>query len=76
MGTESLVSQPRGWVARTWHFLRHEVPAEVLKITWPTLAELRKATTVILVFVFAIGLAIGWFDLLLQYVLVVLPGGR
>ena len=76
VGTESLAPEQRGRFARAWHFFAQEVPAEVRKVTWPTWPELKKATTVIIIFVFAMGLAIGWFDVLLQYLLVVLPGGR
>jgi len=50
-----------------------EVKGEVLKITWPTRDELRKATMVILVFVIVVAVIIGAMDLILQWILVSLP---
>jgi preprotein translocase subunit SecE len=69
MGAESLAREERGRLGRVVAFLQ-DVRAEVRKVTWPTWPELKKATTVIVIFVFALGLAIGWFDVLLQFVLV------
>jgi len=64
-----LAREERGRLARAVDFLR-DVQAELKKVTWPTWPELKKATTVIIVFVFVLGIAIGWFDVLLQFVLV------
>ena len=75
MAAESVAQRERNRVGLVIDFFR-DVAAELRKVTWPTWPELKKATTVIVIFVFAIGLAIGWFDLLLQYLLVLLPGGR
>ena len=75
MAAESVAQRERSRVGSVIDFFR-DVSAELRKVTWPTWPELKKATTVIVIFVFAIGLAIGWFDLLLQYLLVLLPGGR
>ena len=69
MGSDTLTRGERGRVARVAAFLR-DVQAEIKKVTWPTWPELKKATTIIIIFVFVLGLAIGWFDVLLQYVLV------
>ncbi|MGH7699473.1 MAG: preprotein translocase subunit SecE [Gemmatimonadales bacterium] len=69
MAGESLAREGRSWPVRVVAFLA-EVKAEMRKVTWPTWPELKKATTVIVIFVFALGLAIGWFDVLLQFVLV------
>ena len=69
MGAESLTRDERGRLARVVAFLQ-DVRAEVRKVTWPTWPELKKATTIIVIFVFVMGLAIGWFDVLLQFVLV------
>ncbi len=44
---------------------------EVRKVTWPTWEELKKATTVIVIFVAVLGLVIGWMDWLLQQIFVV-----
>ncbi len=51
-----------------------EVRAEVLKITWPGKDELRKATLVILGFVAFVSVLIGLLDIILQFLLVTLPG--
>ena len=51
-----------------------EVRAEVLKITWPAKDELRKATLVILGFVALVSVLIGVLDIILQFLLVTLPG--
>ena len=44
---------------------------ELRKCTWPTWDELKKATTVIVIFVAVLGLVIGWMDWLLQQIFVV-----
>ena len=51
-----------------------DVKSEVLKITWPSREELRKATMVILAFVVVVAIIIGTMDLVLQWLLVRLPG--
>ena len=56
-------------------FLR-DVWGEVQKITWPTRDDLRKATLVILGFVVLVALVIGAMDVVLQWLLVRLPGSR
>ncbi|MGH2625658.1 MAG: preprotein translocase subunit SecE [Anaerolineales bacterium] len=70
MAADAVATTERSWAVRAWHFLREEVPAELRKVTWPTWPELKKATWIILAFVLALGLAIGWLDVLLQFVLV------
>lgn len=52
-----------------------EVKGEVIKISWPTRDELRKATMVILVFVTIVAIIIGAMDIILQWLLVQLPAG-
>ena len=69
MGAEVLAGTRRNWMARLADFLR-EVRAEVRKVTWPTWPELKKATTVIVIFVLLLGILIGWMDWLLQVVFV------
>jgi len=59
------------WVVRVAEFLR-DVRAEIRKVTWPTWEELKKATTVIVIFVAALCLFIGWMGWLLQQIFVVL----
>ncbi|HXF95416.1 MAG TPA: preprotein translocase subunit SecE [Gemmatimonadales bacterium] len=69
MGAETLAGGRPGRIARVFAFLQ-EVRAEIGKVTWPTWPELKKATSVIVVVVLVLGLAIGWLDVFLQFVLV------
>ena len=46
------------------------VRAEMKKVSWPSTDELKKATRMILIMSVALGLLIGWLDLLLQLILV------
>jgi preprotein translocase subunit SecE len=62
-------SAPLHWLGSTVEFLR-AVRAELVKVTWPSREELVKATRMIVVLSIALGLAIGWMDLLLNFVLV------
>ena len=62
-------SRPVQWVGATLEFLR-AVRLELGKVTWPSKEELTKATRMIVVLSIALGLAIGWMDLLLNLVLV------
>ncbi len=57
------------FTGRTVAYIR-EVRAEVRKVSWPTWEDLRKSTTVIIIFVLVIGLAIGLIDLLLSKILI------
>ena len=50
-----------------------DVKAEVLKITWPTRDDLKKATMVVMAFVVVVALIIGTMDIVLQWLLVRLP---
>ena len=61
--------RPRGRIARFAQFLR-EVRNELRKVTWPTFDELKKATTVIVIFVAVLGIAIGLMDSFFQFVFV------
>ena len=70
MATEALASTGRSWLGRVVDFLR-DVQGEIRKVTWPTWEELKKATTVIVIFVALLGLLIGWMDWLLQQIFVV-----
>ena len=71
MATEALAGPTRGRLGRFVDFLR-EVRNEIRKVTWPTWDELKKATTVIIAFVVALGLFIGLLDSALQAVFVTL----
>jgi len=70
VATEALDTEKGNWLTRTLTFFR-DVRGEVRKVTWPTWEELKKATTVIVIFVAILGLVIGWMDWLLQQVFVV-----
>jgi preprotein translocase subunit SecE len=70
VATEALETPKRSWIGRAVEFLR-DVRAEVRKVTWPTWEELKKATTVIVIFVAILGLVIGWMDWVLQQIFVV-----
>jgi preprotein translocase SecE subunit len=69
VATEALPGARRSWLGRVLDFLR-DVQGEIRKVTWPTWAELKKATTVIVIFVIALGLLIGFMDSILQFVFV------
>ena len=69
MATEALASTGRSWLGRVVDFLR-DVQGEIRKVTWPTWEELKKATTVIVIFVILLGLVIGLMDSVLQFVFV------
>jgi preprotein translocase subunit SecE len=69
VSTEALAAPEAGFFKRLIIFLR-EVRAEIAKVTWPSRDEIRKATTVIVIFVTALGLVIGLMDTILQFVLV------
>jgi preprotein translocase subunit SecE len=61
--------RPTGRIGRFFQFLR-EVRNELRKVTWPTFDELKKATTVIVIFVTILGIAIGIMDVLFQKIFV------
>lgn len=70
MATEALTEGERkGRLARIAEFLR-DVRAELRKVTWPTMDELKKATTVIIIVVMVLGLVIGVMDSAFQFVFV------
>jgi len=68
-GAGSPTLRPAGRIARFIQFLR-EVRNELRKVTWPTYDELKKATTVIVIFVTVLGIAIGLMDSFFQFVFV------
>jgi len=67
-GDRALQSRP-GPIARFFQFLR-DVRNELRKVTWPTFDELKKATTVIVIFVSILGISIGLMDAFFQWVFV------
>jgi preprotein translocase subunit SecE len=62
-----------GW-ARSGAVFLGEVRGEIEKVTWPDKEQLRNATLVILAFVTVVALLIGALDVVLQWILVTLPG--
>jgi preprotein translocase subunit SecE len=58
-----------GRIARFIQFLR-DVRNELRKVTWPTFDELKKATTVIIIFVTVLGILIGLMDAAFQFIFV------
>jgi preprotein translocase subunit SecE len=58
-----------GRIARMFQFFR-DVRNELRKVTWPTLDELKKATTVIIIFVTVLGILIGLMDAAFQFIFV------
>ena len=71
MATQALATgeAPRGRLAQVVGFFR-DVRAEVRKVTWPTMDELKKATLVIVIFVSILGIVIGLMDWAFQLVFV------
>jgi preprotein translocase SecE subunit len=57
------------WARQSVEFVR-EAYAELHKITWPTVPELKRATISIVILSVVLGLAIGWLDKLLSLILV------
>jgi preprotein translocase subunit SecE len=68
-GGDREVRSPPGRIARFIQFLR-DVRTELRKVTWPTFDELKKATTVIVIFVSLLGLLIGLMDAAFQQIFV------
>jgi len=58
-----------GRIGRFLQFLQ-DVRNELRKVTWPTFDELKKATTVIVIFVTLLGIVIGLMDSFFQLVFV------
>ncbi len=54
---------------RTTAFMR-DVSGEIRKVTWPTILDLRKSTTVIVIFVLIIGVVIGVMDKIFSMLLI------
>ena len=73
MATEVMAGDEResrpGRIARMIQFFR-EVRNELRKVTWPTFDELKKATTVIIIFVSLLGILIGLMDAAFQFIFV------
>jgi preprotein translocase SecE subunit len=57
------------WIRGAQEFVQ-ESYAELHKMTWPTMPELKRATIAIVILAVVLGLAIGWLDKLLSLLLV------
>jgi preprotein translocase subunit SecE len=68
-GSEGAAEGRGGRLTRVMGFFR-DVRAEVRKVTWPTVDDLKKATTVIVIFVSILGVVIGLMDAVFQFVFV------
>jgi len=68
-GGDRELRSPPGRIVRFIQFLR-DVRNELRKVTWPTFDELKKATTVIIIFVAVLGVMIGLMDTFFQWVFV------
>jgi preprotein translocase subunit SecE len=64
-----VANQVAAFAGRTAAYLR-DVRAELRKVSWPTMQDLRKSTTVIVIFVVIIGILIGLMDWLLSVILI------
>jgi len=69
-----------GWISRLVAFY-HGVMAEMRKVTWPDLPQVRSATIAIIIFVLLLGLFITILDFALQGILIkgipsLFAGGR
>ena len=62
-------SEGPGFVARLVAFY-HGVMAEMRKVTWPDMAQVRSATIAIIIFVLILGLVITVLDFILQGILI------
>jgi preprotein translocase subunit SecE len=68
-GGDRELRSPPGRIARFIQFLR-DVRNELRKVTWPSFDELKKANTVIIIFVAVLGIMIGLMDTFFQWVFV------
>ncbi|HWC74070.1 MAG TPA: preprotein translocase subunit SecE [Gemmatimonadales bacterium] len=68
-GGDRELRSPPGRIGRFFQFLR-DVRNELRKVTWPTWEELKKATTVIIIFVAVLGIMIGLMDSFFQWLFV------
>jgi preprotein translocase subunit SecE len=69
---QAQANAPGGWPARIGAlrgFLQH-VQAEMKKVTWPSRSELSKATRIVVILSFVLGIVIGLADWILQLILV------
>ena len=68
MATTELAPRPN-YAARAITFY-HDVVAEMKKVTWPDVPQLRDATIKIVIFVLVLGAVIALIDVILQQVFV------
>ncbi len=68
-GDEVVVSKVMALAGRSVMYLR-DVRVELLKITWPTMADLRQHTVAIVIVVTIIGVIIGLMDWFFSFTLI------
>jgi preprotein translocase subunit SecE len=68
-GVEVTVASIVALAQRSASYVR-DVRAEVRKVTWPTWADLRRTTIVVVIFVVIIGLIIGLMDVIASKLLI------
>jgi preprotein translocase subunit SecE len=61
------------WFDKTKSFLT-EVKVEMKKVTWPTRAQVKNYTVVVIIATFALAVTIGLWDKLMTVLLIQLPG--
>ncbi len=61
------------WFDKTKTFLT-EVKAEMKKVTWPTRAQVKNYTVVVIIATFALAVTIGLWDKLMTVLLIQIPG--
>jgi preprotein translocase subunit SecE len=66
----AVATEPTVGIGRRVMDFYHGVMAEMKKVTWPDLPQVRQATIAIIIFVLILGLVITLMDLLLTGVLV------
>jgi preprotein translocase subunit SecE len=63
------VADQRSWITKLVDYY-HGIMAEMRKVTWPDLPQVRSATIAIIIFVLILGLVITLLDFVLQGILI------
>jgi len=65
MAKQNVVQEKPGFIQRARTYL-NEVRIELTKVTWPSQAELKASTTVVLIFLAILATTIGAMDIIFQ----------